>query len=262
MEGRNPVFSIVLWGTALFVVGVASGAQNVSLAQDVEFFEEKIRPVLAENCYVCHGPKNEAMGGLRLDTKSGILRGGTRGPALVPGKPSSSLLIKAISYKNPHLTMPPTGKLKKEEIADIIAWVAMGAPIPNPQVQSVPAIEEEKGINYTEVRKFWSFSPVTYHSPPNVQQSDWPTLPTDNFILAKLEEKGLIPAPPTDRRTWLRRVTFDLTGLPPTTEDIEGFLTDRSVSAFQKVIDRLLASPHYGERWGRHWLDVVRRGEA
>ena len=262
LRGVRVAFPIALWAVSVAMVGAVRGVQDVAPVQGVEFFEKKIRPVLVTNCYVCHGPESAVMGGLRLDSKSGILKGGSRGPAMVPGDPANSLLIKAISYKDPHLAMPPTGKLSEEEITDLIAWIAMGAPDPRTQAPSAVAVEGEKGIDFAEGRRFWSFQPVKDYSPPQVQQNDWPTSPLDYFILARLEKKGFSPAPAADRRTWLRRVTFDLIGLPPTPEEIDEFLADESASAFEKVVDRLLASPHYGERWARHWLDVVRYAET
>lgn len=262
LRGVRVAFPIALWAASVAMVGAVRGVQDVAPTQGVEFFETRIRPVLVTNCYVCHGPESAAMGGLRLDSKSGILEGGSRGPAIVPGDPSNSLLIKAISYRDPQLAMPPTGKLSEEEIADLIAWIAMGAPDPRTQAPSVVAVDGEKKIDFAEARRFWSFQPVKDYSPPQVQQNDWPTSPIDNFILARLEEKGFSPAPVADRRSWLRRVTFDLIGLPPTPEEIDEFLADESASAFEKVVDRLLASPHYGERWARHWLDVVRYAET
>ena len=262
LRGVRVAFPIALWAVSVAMVGAVRGVQDVAPAQGVEFFEKKIRPVLVTNCYVCHGPESAVMGGLRLDSKSGILKGGSRGPAMVPGDPANSLLVKAISYKDPHLAMPPTGKLSEEEIADLIAWIAMGAPDPRTQAPSAVAVEGEKGIDFAEGRRFWSFQPVKDYSPPQVQQNDWPTSPLDYFILARLEKKGFSPAPAADRRTWLRRVTFDLIGLPPTPEEIDEFLADESASAFEKGVDRLLASPHYGERWARHWLDVVRYAET
>ncbi len=231
--------------------------------EQIEFFEKKIRPVLTEKCYPCHSARaNPLMGGLRLDTREAVLKGGDRGPAIVPGEPEKSLLIKAISYKDPQLRMPPTGKLSDEEIASFIAWVEMGAPDPRTGEPASVVKVEKKGIDFDEGRKFWCFRPLLNSGLPRVKQKDWPRSPIDYFILGKLEENGLRPAPPADKRTWIRRVTFDLIGLPPTPQEIETFLTDNSSSACEKVVDRLLASAHYGERWGRHWLDLVRFAET
>jgi Protein of unknown function (DUF1553)/Protein of unknown function (DUF1549)/Planctomycete cytochrome C len=228
-----------------------------------EFFEKKIRPVLVEKCHLCHSAESATpMGGLRLDTASGLLKGGDTGPALVPGDPEKSLLIKAISYQDLKLKMPPTGKLSDAVIADFIAWVRMGAPDSRTGTSSSTANGEKKGIDFAEARNFWAFRPVQDPTPPTVKQKDWPRSPIDYFLLQKLETSGLKPAEPADKQTWLRRVTFDLTGLPPAPAEIEAFLNDRSPDAKAKVVDRLLASPHYGERWGRHWLDLVRFAET
>ena len=225
---------------------------------EMEFFEMKIRPVLAENCYPCHSTEVDAMAGLRLDSKASLLKGGSRGPAIVPGEPEKSLLIQAVSYRSSDLKMPPTGKISDEQIADLTAWIKMGAPDPRTQ-ESVPAAEaEENGIDFEQGRKFWSFQPVQDYPLPSVKQKDWPTAPIDYFILAKLEEKGLSPVPPADKRTLIRRASFDLIGLPPSPEEVDAFVGDSSPDAFARVVDRLLASPHYGERWGRYWLDVAR----
>jgi Protein of unknown function (DUF1553)/Protein of unknown function (DUF1549)/Planctomycete cytochrome C len=231
--------------------------------QQEEFFEKKIRPVLVEKCYLCHSASSKPpMGGFRLDARETLLKGGDRGPAIVPGDPEKSLLIQAISYRHLDLKMPPNGKLPDEQIADLIDWVKMGAPDPR-TAASAPATEaERKGIDLEEGRRFWSFRPIQNPTFPQIKQNDWPTSPIDRFILAKLEEKGLKPAPPADKRTWIRRVTFDLIGLPPAPEEIETFLSDDSTGAYDRVVDRLLASPHYGERWGRHWLDLVRFAET
>ena len=231
--------------------------------QQEEFFEKKIRPVLVEKCYLCHSASSKPpMGGLRLDARDSLLKGGDRGPAIVPGDPEKSLLIQAISYRHLDLKMPPNGKLPDEQIADLIDWIKMGAPDPR-TAAAVPATEaERKGIDLEEGRKFWAFKPIQNPPLPTVKQSDWPSSPIDRFILAKLEEKGLKPAPPADKRTWIRRVTFDLIGLPPAPEEIDTFLSDDSAGAYEKVVDRLLASPHYGERWGRHWLDLMRFAET
>ena len=253
---------MALWAASVAVVGAVGQVQDAAPRRGDGFFEKRIRPVLVKNCFVCHGPESQSMGGLRLDSKSGILEGGSRGPAIVPGDPAGSLLIKAISYKDPHLAMPPTGKLSDGEIADLTAWVAMGAPDPRAQAPSPVAGSGEKGIDFVKARKFWSFQSVKDYAPPHVRGNDWPTSPIDNFILAKLEEKGLSPAPAADKRTWLRRVTFDLIGLPPRPVEIDDFLADKTPSAFRNVVERLLASPHYGERWARHWLDVVRFAET
>ena len=251
---------LVLIGCIAFAI-MGAGLWATPQAEDFEFFEKKIRPVLVNRCYPCHGPQTEPMGGLRLDSRAGVLEGGSRGgPAIVPGEPEKSLLIWAISYKDPQLAMPPTGRLSEEQIENFIAWIGMGAPDPRIQEPSVKI--EKKGLDLDGGRKFWSFQPVRDSSYPRVQRKNWPANELDAFIMAKLKEKSLSPSPPADRQTWIRRVTFGLIGLPPTPGEIKGFLADSSPDAFEKVMERLLASPHYGERWGRHWLDVVRFAET
>ena len=237
---------------------VASSAQTDS--RGIEFFEKKIRPVLTEHCYACHSAKTQAMAELRLDSRAGLAMGGSRGPAMVPGSPETSLLIKAISYRDPDLKMPPTGRLGAEQIEDFTTWVRMGAP--DPRDDEAPPSTAPVSIDIEEGRRFWSFQPIRDSLPPSVQRSGWPLNEVDHFILAALESKGLSPAVPADKRTLLRRVTFDLTGLPPTPKEIGDFLADDSPQAFQNVVERLLASPHYGERWARHWLDLVRYAET
>ena len=224
--------------------------------EDFEFFEKNIRPVLVDNCYKCHSATSEKVkGGLLLDSKEGSLKGGDTGPAIVPGDLEKSLLIKAVRYTDKDLQMPPKDKkLPDAQIADLVAWVKMGAPDPRTNKAAAP----KPPYDFAAARKQWAFHPPQDPSIPTVKNKKWVKSPIDNFIEAKLEEKDLSPAPPADKRTLIRRATFDLTGLPPTPQEVEDFLKDKSTNAFEKVVDRLLASPHYGERWGRHWLDVVR----
>jgi len=220
----------------------------------VEFFERKIRPVLAGKCYACHNSKT-ATSGLALDTKAGLIKGGARGVILIAGDPEGSRILRALSYEDPDLKMPPTGKLAPEQIADFAAWVKMGAPDPrDPASTSATA--------WRPTSQFWAFQPVRDHRPPTVKNRSWPATPIDRFLLAAWEREGLTPAPAADRRTLIRRVTLDLIGLPPTPKEIDDFLADRSPRAYQKLVDRLLASPQYGERWARHWLDLVRYAET
>jgi Protein of unknown function (DUF1549)/Protein of unknown function (DUF1553)/Planctomycete cytochrome C len=230
-------------------------------AEQTEFFEKKVRPVLAEHCFKCHSDKVKVKGGLRLDSRAAILKGGDNGPALVPGSPEKSRLIEAVSYKNAELTMPKKGKLPDPIIADLTAWVKMGAPWPNDGGDTGPQMKDAFDLAKRK-REHWCWQPVRPQTPPIVKDTAWPRGPVDRFILAKLEEKGLRPAAPADKRTLLRRVTFDLTGLPPTPEEIDAFLADSAADAYEKVVDRLLKSPQFGERWARHWLDLVRYGES
>jgi hypothetical protein len=224
------------------------------------FFEAKIRPVLVAQCGKCHAQTAEKVrGGLRLDSREGLRRGGDSGPAVVPGKPEASLLIRAIRYRDEELRMPPKAKLPDAVVADFEAWVQMGAPDPRTDPDgSTPRspIDPAKG------REFWSFRPPRKAPPPTVKQVDWPRGDIDRFLLAALEARGLVPVADADRTRLLRRVTFDLLGLPPTPEEVDAFLKDDSSEAFARVVNRLLASPRFGERWGRHWLDVARFAES
>jgi len=224
----------------------------------IDFFEKKIRPVLVAQCYKCHSSKSRKIkGGLLLDSREALRKGGDSGPALVLSHPKKSLLLKAISYTDPDLQMPPKGKLSLAQIKDFETWIKMGAPDPR-----AGKIVWTKPDTFKTGEKFWSFQPVTNFALPKIQNTKWIKTPVDQFILAKLEEKNLKPVAPADKRTLIRRATFDLIGLPPTTDEIDAFLKDKSPEAFEKVVDRLLASPHYGERWGRHWLDVVRYADT
>ena len=223
-----------------------------------EFFEKRIRPVLVERCYECHSAQAKKLkGGLRLDTREGLSAGGDSGAAVVPGNPEESLLIKSIRRLDKDLSMPPKEALDESQVADFAAWVKMGAPDPRAAAEHADAPPEKPPYDFTAARRQWAFHKPEPVAPP-VTASGWVRSPVDAFILAKLQEKGLAPAPPADRRTLLRRVTFDLIGLPPTPGEVADFLADPSPEAFGKVVERLLASPRYGERWARHWLDVVR----
>ncbi|MGH9937168.1 MAG: DUF1549 domain-containing protein, partial [Blastocatellia bacterium] len=238
----------------------ASGPQEPS-REGLEFFEKKIRPALAENCYACHSEKSKKpQGGLLLDSIEAMLKGGASGqPAIVPGDPEKSLLIKAIRHTDAKLQMPMGGKLPDQMIKDFEAWVKMGAPAPR---GASTVASNQPAYNFDEAKKFWSFQPVKDHQPPKVKNKAWVKSPIDRFILAKLEEKGLKPVADANKRALIRRATFDLTGLPPTPEEVEVFLKDTSPNAFEKVVDRLLSSQAYGEKWGRHWLDVVRYADT
>ena len=222
-----------------------------------DFFENKIRPVLANNCYACH--TNSEMGGLRVDSREALLKGGKSGPAVMPGDPEKSLLIQAVRQTG-DLKMPKGGKLKAQDVAALADWVKMGAPWPE-TAQTIPVSKTKQFTVSPEQRKFWSFQPLREPELPQVKEKSWAKTSIDRFVLAKLESEGMKPVALADRRTLIRRATLDLIGLPPTPEEIDAFLADKSPRAFEKVVDRLLASPQYGERWGRHWLDVVRYAE-
>jgi mono/diheme cytochrome c family protein len=249
-------------GTCLvcLAVGAARAESPRPAAAQVEFFEKSVRPVLAENCVNCHGPDKQRAK-LRLDSRAALLAGGESGPAVVPGKPEASLLIKAVHYDDDGPQMPPKRKLTGEQIAALTVWVRDGAvwPEPDARVRTVTAGPSFKVS--AKDREFWSFRPVADPPLPAVHDAAWPRTSLDFFVLAKREANGLASTGPADRRALIRRVTFDLTGLPPTPEEVEDFVNDRAPDAYEKVVDRLLASPHYGERWARHWLDVARYGE-
>ncbi|MDI1247325.1 MAG: PSD1 and planctomycete cytochrome C domain-containing protein [Lacunisphaera sp.] len=253
-------------GTALHLLTLTftltlSAADPALSPADLQFFETKIRPVLAENCYKCHSHQADRIKGrLLLDSRDAVLAGGVSGPALVPGHPDDSLLIQAIRYTDEDLKMPPQehgGKLTEPQIADLTEWVRRGARDPR-----IPALGAS-GKAYGGVgRAHWAFQPVQPPAVPAVNDPAWGRSPVDNFVLAKLEAAGLHPNPPADKRTLIRRVTFDLTGLPPTEPEIQRFLADESADAFAKVVDLLLASPAYGEHWARYWLDVARYSDT
>jgi hypothetical protein len=248
---RLPVLALVL--TAL---GAGTAAADQPTAEQAEFFEKEVRPLLAERCFDCHGGK-KVRGGLKLTSRAAILRGGDTRPAAVPGKPDESLLIQAVRQAG-DLKMPPKTRLSDQEIARLTRWVQMGLPWPETPA-TVTAAPPGADDPFTKAQHgFWSFQPVKVTPPPAVKDRAWARSEIDRYILAALEARGLHPAPAADKRTLLRRATFDLTGLPPTPEEIDAFLADESSDAFARVVDRLLASPAYGERWGRHWLDVVR----
>ena len=227
--------------------------------QASEFFEKKVRPLLVDNCISCHGD-SKANGGLRLDSLAGLIKGGDSGTALVPGNASKSRIIKAISYTG-ELKMPPSGKMSAEAIATLTQWVTMGAPWPGAKPTAPQAANGEYVIP-EELRNWWSFKPVVKSKLPKVVANWWVKSPIDTFILAKLEAKKLKPSAYADRRTLIRRASFDLTGLPPTAEEVAAFINDKKPDAFARVVDRLLASPRYGERWGRHWLDIARYADT
>jgi hypothetical protein len=228
--------------------------------EHLEFFEKKIRPVLVDHCYKCHSVESgKSKGGLFVDSKEGLLKGGTSGPAVIPGDPESSLLLKAIRHTDDELEMPPKEKLSAVVVSDFETWIKLGAS--DPRKAAVKA-EAPSTIDFAKAREFWSFQAPKDIPPPAVKNKAAVANPIDSFVVAKLEEKGLKQASLADKRTLIRRATFDLIGLPPKPEEVEEFLRDQSPNAFERLVDRLLASPHYGERWGRHWLDVARYADT
>jgi hypothetical protein len=223
-----------------------------------EFFEKNVRPLLVEHCFKCHG-NGKTKGGLNLASRDGMLKGGDSGPAIVPGEAAKSLLIQAIRYEG-ETQMPPKQKLPDRAIADLTGWVQRGAAWPTAPAGEDTIRSPGAPISAAD-RAFWAFRPIADPPLPAVKDTAWPQRSLDRFVLAKLEAQGLHPVRAADKHALLRRVTFDLTGLPPMPEEIAAFLRDDSPNAYEKVVDRLLSSPHYGERWGRHWLDLARYGE-
>ncbi|HEV3198899.1 MAG TPA: PSD1 and planctomycete cytochrome C domain-containing protein, partial [Bryobacteraceae bacterium] len=245
----------------LLLVAAPLSAQSVN----TEFFEKEIRPVLVNKCYGCHSSKLKApMGGLILDTRSGLRKGGNGGPVVVPGNPKASRLIGALSYTDLQLRMPPTGKLTDREIAVFAQWIEAGAPDPRedvPPAAAVPPTTAAKGMDVETGRKWWAFQPVLAIPSPTVSDVGWPRQKIDSFVLARLEASKLKPSAPADPATLIRRAYLDLTGLKPSYEEVESFRQDRTPDSYERLVDRLLASPGYGERWGRYWLDVARYAE-
>jgi Protein of unknown function (DUF1553)/Protein of unknown function (DUF1549)/Planctomycete cytochrome C len=230
--------------------------------EQLDFFESKIRPLLIDHCYDCHSLDAGELGGqLLLDSRPGIVKGGLSGPAVIPGDPDNSLLIKALRHTDADLKMPPDDRLPDDKIADLAQWIRMRAP--DPRTEDTAAIVKARtAIDWERARDFWSLKPLAETQPPTVKDSNWPSQPIDNFIASKLDTAGLVPASDADKQTLIRRATYDLIGLPPSPEEIENFVNDASSEAFAKVVDRLLQSPLYGQRWGRHWLDVVRYADT
>lgn len=223
-------------------------------ADDAAFFEKKVRPILFARCQECHSNRTgKKRGGLLLDSRAAILAGGDSGPAAVSGDPAKSLLVQAIRHEHATLTMPPAGKMPAAEIAALVEWVQRGVVYPG----AGPVVGRE-GIDFAAGKRFWSFVAATTHAPPAVRDQNWPRGRVDHFVLAEMEKRGLTSSPETDRRTLIRRVTFDLIGLPPSSEEVDAFAADTRPDAYERLIDRLLASPRHGERWGRFWLDLVR----
>ena len=243
----------------LFGLALLSFPASLGTADDFTFFEQRIRPVLIKHCYECHSAQSKSIkGGLLLDSRASLVRGGDSGPAVVPGKPDESLIVKALRHED--FEMPPAGKLADPIIEDFARWVRDGCPICAKRPPTL--LRRAEPLDVANGRKFWSFVPPRDVAPPTPQNLAWPANDVDQFVLAKLEQQGISPSVDADRETLLRRVTFDLTGLPPTPAQLADFAADASEDAFAKVIDRLLASPQFGERWGRHWLDVVRFAES
>ncbi len=263
MSARIIVFSLTLV-FSLALASIIAGsfcfpalAAETASPEAIEFFERNVRPVLAEQCYVCHGPQLQQKG-LRMDSREAILQGGSRGPAVVPGDPVASLLLKVVRHQG--LKMPPTGKLADNEIASLEKWISAGAPWPRDSEKPLAAGDPDY---YERLREtHWSFQPVRNPPLPDVKNASWSSHPIDRFLLARLEQAGLSPSGPADRHTLIRRLSFILTGLPPTPAEVEQFAADESPRAYEDLVDRLLGSPQYGEHWARHWMDVMRFAET
>ncbi|MEC9081519.1 MAG: DUF1553 domain-containing protein [Verrucomicrobiota bacterium] len=252
-SARNATWLVALFGGTTIVTAAEP------MPEQLEFFENKIRPILAEHCYKCHSTRSKKLkGGLYLDNREQAFKGGESGPSIAPGQADSSLLYRAILYKEESLEMPPTRKLPDAVIADFKKWIDMGAPWP---ISNEPQIAKKQGINFEKHRKeHWSLKPINKPTPPDIADSAWPRNPVDHFVLARLEKAGITPAPEANRRVLIRRAYFDLIGLPPTPEVVAAFVAEDT--SWDQIIEELLASPQYGERWARHWMDIARYSDG
>lgn len=251
--GAGIYFSLSSYAPADSAPADSAPADSIEIGHRLEFFELKIRPVLVEHCDACHSAEAKIVrGGLQLDSRNAGRNGGDSGPAIVPGKPEDSLLIQALKHDS--LEMPPGKKLSDQIIADFDVWIRDGAVDPREEAR----LGKLQPVDWENAKHHWAFQPISNPSPPQVAGSTWTQSPIDAFVLHRLQENGMQPANAADKRTLIRRATYDLTGLPPTIEEVDQFLGDDGVDSFARVVDRLLESPRYGERWGRHWLDLVR----
>jgi hypothetical protein len=251
---------LCLLPAAAVVARAADAPEKPAGSADMTFFETKVRPLLAERCYNCHSKQSKKLrGNLLLDSRDGCLKGGDTGPAVVPGDLEKSLLVQAIRYGNDDMAMPPKAKLPDAEIDVLVTWVKMGAP--DPRTETAPIAAGRK-IDMVAERKHWAYQPIGNPQPPAVREAAWPANDIDRFVLARLEAKGLHPVADAEPATLVRRLYFDLVGLPPPTQQVDEYLNDPSPGRYERLVDRLLASPQFGERWGRHWLDVARFGES
>jgi mono/diheme cytochrome c family protein len=262
-------FAVLTWFGMIGSAGAFSGEPDQAAeAVREKFFEQNVRPLLAQNCYSCHGEKKQK-GSLRLDSIEAILKGGESGPALVPGKPDESLLVSAINYAGPE--MPPSGKLAPEKVAVLTRWISAGARWPRGDRAAHAVADSATGTSNrlgAADRALWSLQPIQVRKPPELDLSrdaswsTWPRNPIDRFVLKGLRDKSLSPAPHASKSSLIRRVTFDLTGLPPTPAEVDAFVADQAIDAYERLVDRLLESPAYGQRWASHWLDLVRYAES
>jgi len=240
----------------------ATAQKGTAAPADFDFFEAKIRPLLAAHCYACHSDAAQE-GDLRLDWREGWAKGGQSGPAIIPGKPDDTLLVRAVRRWDKNFSMPPDTSLSATEVADLVEWVKRGAPDPRNTAPAAAAPQKSaSAIDYEKGRQHWSFQPLGNPPLPEVRDQSWQRSEVDRFTLAQMEHAGITPVQEADRRSLIRRATFDLTGLPPTPAEVEAFVNDAAPDAFVRLVDRLLASPRYGEHWGRHWLDVVRYADT
>ena len=259
---------IALIGSTIPAVGAetakpeAAKSEAVKLAPaDVTFFENEVRPILVAKCYECHSGESKILqGGLLLDSRPGWLKGGDSGSAILPGKPEESLLVRAVRYaKDEHVQMPPKGKMSDAEIGVLTEWVRRGAPDPRVEAAAVPT---KRTIDVEAGKKHWAFAPLTNPQPPRIMDDKWSRTPVDAFIRRELDRAKLNPNDVVEKRALVRRAYFDLVGLPPTPEEVDAFVNDKTPDAYERLLDRLLANPHFGERWGRHWLDLARFAES
>ena len=257
------------WGPSVAVAvllswfAMSQGARCADQPSDeaIAFFKDQVQPLLVEHCFKCHGGKGKPKAGLFLTSRTGVLKGGDAGPAVSLEAPHESLLLEAVNYVG--YEMPPGGKLPAEKIAVLTKWIEMGLPwAPGNEIAEHGAESHGPPAVNDETKQFWSFQPVSRPTPPRTARADWVRTPIDSFVLAKLEEAGMAPAAPAEKTILLRRAFYDLIGLPPSPEEVAAFLADDSPGAFERVVDQLLDSPQYGERWGRHWLDLVRYAET
>jgi hypothetical protein len=263
-------FRLILLATALASLGAFHALEDPKeskpaqakpfAAEEVAFFEKEVKPLLEKSCWKCHGGQ-KIRGNLTLTSRAGVLKGGDLGPAVSLDNPAESRLLKAVNYSG-DLEMPPDGKLRPEQIAVLTKWVERGLPWTPGGEAVADKPKAEAGKVTAEAKQYWAYQPVKRPDVPTVRHDAWVKNPIDAFILQKLEEKGLAPAPPADRVALVRRVYFDLIGLPPTPEQVDAFVKDSSPNAYSRLLDQLLQSPHYGEKWGRHWLDLVRYAET
>ncbi|MGE0609561.1 MAG: DUF1549 domain-containing protein, partial [Pirellulales bacterium] len=243
----------LILGTAAGLAAEPATAPTFS-PHAIEFFELQVRPTLATHCQPCHGAKKQELG-LRLDSRAAVLQGGDSGPVVVLGKPEESRLLHAVRYNDPDLQMPPEGKLSPTAIAALRNWIELGLPWPESD-DDAPSNDHNARLRH------WAFQPLALPEEPPLAAADWVRTPVDAFVLEQLQQAGLSPSPPADRRTLIRRLSYDLTGLPPTPAEVAEFLADSEDHAVDRLVDHLLASPQYGERWGRHWLDVARYADS